>query len=45
MDMALARADATKQRFYSMTAQIHADRGGYYDQLEAAQKGSVDVTS
>jgi Fic family protein len=44
MDMALARADNTEQRFYSMTAQIHADRTRYYDLLERTQKASMDVT-
>lgn len=44
MDMALARADGTQQRFYSMTAQILADKDRYYDRLEAAQKGTMDVT-
>jgi len=45
MDMALARADNTPQRFYSMTAQILADKHRYYRQLEAAQRGSMDITS
>lgn len=45
MDMALARADGTGQRFYSMTAQIHADKNAYYDVLERAQKSSMDITA
>jgi len=44
-DMALARADGTAQRFYSMSAQIEAERNDYYDVLEQAQKGSLDITA
>jgi len=44
-DMALARSDGTGQRFYSMSAQIRAERKAYYDILEATQKGSCDVTA
>ncbi|HVR73338.1 MAG TPA: Fic family protein [Planctomycetota bacterium] len=43
-DMALARADGTKDRFYSMSSQIEADRKNYYRALEAAQRGDVDLT-
>jgi Fic family protein len=43
-DMALARADGTKDRFYSMSSQIEAERKDYYLQLEAAQRGDVDIT-
>lgn len=43
-DMALARAEGTDQRFYSLSAQIERERKQYYDQLEATQKGSMDVT-
>lgn len=43
-DMALARADGTPERFYSMSAQIEAERKQYYDILEQSQKGSVDIT-
>ncbi len=43
-DMALARADGTPQRFYSLSAQIQRERKDYYDQLEATQKGALDVT-
>lgn len=45
MDMALARADGTSQRFYSMSTQIHKDRPSYYNVLERTQKGSLDVTA
>ena len=43
-DMALARAEATDQRFYSFSAQIQRERKHYYEQLETAQKGQLDVT-
>lgn len=43
-DMALARAEGTQQRFYSFSAQIQRERKDYYDQLEASQKGPLDVT-
>jgi Fic family protein len=42
--MQLARADATPQRFYSMSAQIRKERKEYYDILETTQKGSLDIT-
>jgi Fic family protein len=44
-DMALARADGTSSRFYSMSRQIEQERKAYYTQLERQQKGSVDITS
>ena len=43
-DLALARSEETAQRFYSMSAQIRADRDAYYDLLEKTQKGDLDVT-
>lgn len=43
-DMALARADGTSDRFYSMSAQIEAERKAYYSALEHSQKGDLDVT-
>lgn len=43
-DMALARADNSTQRFYSMSAQIRRERNVYYDMLEATQKGELDIT-
>ncbi len=43
-DMALARADACSQRFYSLSAQIQRERSEYYAQLERTQSGSLDVT-
>jgi Fic family protein len=43
-DMALARADGSTRRFYSLSAQIQRERKDYYDSLEFAQKGTLDVT-
>lgn len=43
-DMALARADRAKERFYSMSSQIEAERKDYYLQLEIAQRGGLDIT-
>jgi len=43
-DMALARADGTKERFYSMSSQLEAERKTYYQRLEAAQKNDVEIT-
>ncbi len=43
-DLALARSEGSPQRFYSMSAQIWAERTAYYDQLERTQKGGLDVT-
>lgn len=43
-DMALARSDGTKDRFYSMSAQIAAERKNYYAELEAAQRRDLDLT-
>lgn len=44
-DMQLARADQSKQRFYSMSAQIQLERTQYYDILESTQKGDLDITA
>lgn len=43
-DMQLARADASPQRFYSMSAQIRKQRNAYYNILEKTQKGNLDIT-
>lgn len=43
-DMALARADRSKDRFYSMSSQIEAERKDYYSQLEAWQRGTLEIT-
>jgi Fic family protein len=44
-DMALARAEGVKERFYSMSAQIEAEKKQYYLKLEQSQKGGTDITS
>jgi len=44
-DMALARAESTIERFYSMSAQIEAEKKQYYLNLEQSQKGGTDITS
>ena len=43
-DMALARAEGTSERFYSLSAQIEAERKQYYLSLERNQKGNTDIT-
>lgn len=43
-DMALARSEHSSQRFYSMSAQIRAERAAYYRMLETTQKGDLDIT-
>ncbi|PRY74653.1 Fic family protein [Yoonia maritima] len=43
-DMALARSEASPQRFYSMSTQIRHERKAYYDMLEKTQKGGLDIT-
>lgn len=40
----LARADRTRQRFYSMSSQIMKSKMGYYNILESTQQGSMDVS-
>ncbi len=44
MDMQLAKADGTSQRFYSLTTQILKERKAYYKQLENTGEGSLDIT-
>jgi Fic family protein len=44
LDMALARAEGTRERYYSMSAQIESERKGYYLQLERGQRGNLDIT-
>jgi len=43
-DMALARADGTADRYYSMSAEISKERTAYYEILESTQKGDGDIT-
>lgn len=43
-DMALAQDEKTGMRFYSLSAQIMAERESYYAVLERTQKGAGDTT-
>ena len=43
-DMALARADGTPERFYSLSSQIEAERKAYYDRLKKQQRGTPEIT-
>ncbi|MFN7352467.1 MAG: Fic family protein, partial [Burkholderiales bacterium] len=44
-DMALARAEQSAQRFYSLSSQIQHERKDYYDRLEATQKRDMEVSA
>lgn len=44
-DMALARAEGGGNRFYSVSAQMEAERKEYYNQLERQQRGTPDITN
>ena len=43
-DMALARADGSRERHYGMSTQIEAERAAYYRELELRQRGGTDAT-
>lgn len=43
-DQALAQSEGSGQRFYSLSGRIRKERADYYDALERAQKGGLDVT-
>lgn len=43
-DMALARADGTPDRFYSLSTQIESERKDYYNQLEKQQRNAPEIT-
>jgi Fic family protein len=43
-DLALARADGSAMRFYSMSTQLEAEKKQYYQALESTQKGTLDIT-
>ena len=43
-DMALARSEASPQRYYSMSARIREERGEYYRVLAQTQQGTLDIT-
>lgn len=44
-DMALAQADGSPLRFFSMSRQINKDKKSYYDELERTSKGTCDITN
>ena len=44
-DLQLARADQSKERYYSMSAQIQKERKDYYRILEESQKGTLDISA
>lgn len=44
-EMALSQADGTRERFYSMSSGIEGRRMECYHQLEAAQRGTLDITA
>lgn len=44
-DMALARAEGSSRRFYSMSSQVLRDRASYYEILERTQKCTMDVSA
>jgi Fic family protein len=43
-DMALARADNTSYRFYSLSSQFEFERKEYYNQLERQQRSTPEIT-
>ncbi len=43
-DMALARADGTPERFYSLSSQIQSEQKYYYRQLERQSRSTLDIT-
>jgi Fic family protein len=43
-DMVLARSENSPQRFFSMSSQMRQERNAYYEILEKAQKGPLDIT-
>ena len=43
-DLALARADGSAMRFYSMSTQIESEKKQFYLALQKTQKGTLDIT-
>jgi len=43
-EIALARADESMERYYSMSAQIESERNAYYDSLKNGQQMTLDIT-
>jgi Fic family protein len=42
--MALAQDESSGDRFYSLSAQIQREHNAYYDALESALRGTLDIT-
>ena len=40
----LAKGEKSAMRFYSLSAQIQKEKSDYYDELEKAQRGTMDAT-
>ena len=40
----LAKGEKSAMRFYSLSAQIQKEKSDYYDELERAQRGTMDAT-
>jgi Fic family protein len=45
VDLAIAQHQGESTRLYSLSRQLLSNRKGYYDALNAAQRGSLDVTA
>jgi Fic family protein len=45
IDLLLARAEGSTERFYSMSSQIETERKEYYLRLEGCQRGTLDISS
>jgi Fic family protein len=43
-DLVLARGDHSRDRSFSLSSAIEADRNSYYEHLERAQRGDLEVT-
>ncbi len=43
-EMALARADGSSERYYSMSSQIESERNDYYESLKHSQRMNLDIT-
>jgi Fic family protein len=43
-DLAIARGDAARDRSFSLSSAIEAARNSYYDELQRAQRGDLDIT-
>lgn len=43
-DLFLARADKSKTRYYSLSAEINRNKKSYYEILEQTQKGDLNIT-